>query len=32
VILTGTQYLGGALIILAVVLLASRKAEEVTGS
>ena len=32
VILTGTQYLGGALIILAVVLLASRKAEDVTSS
>jgi len=32
VILTGTQYLGGALIILAVVLLASRKVEEVTIS
>jgi len=28
--LTGTQYLGGALIILAVVLLASRKVEDVT--
>ncbi|TMI18389.1 hypothetical protein E6H32_04820 [Candidatus Bathyarchaeota archaeon] len=32
VILTGTQYLGGALIILAVVLLASRKVEDVTSS
>jgi drug/metabolite transporter (DMT)-like permease len=32
VILTGTQYLGGALIVLAVVLLASRKVEEVTRS
>src|SRR5205807_772780 len=32
VILTGTQYLGGALIILAVILLASRKVEDVNSS